>query len=74
LRIAYEISQNFKQWYARKNCTKSTEKIRNNWYNLYKQALEIPEFTSIVKMIRKHETEIIPKCPLDKLADNEYLF
>jgi transposase len=59
LKIAYEISQNFKLWYIRENGGKSTEIIKNNLHDWYMQATQIPEFKSVIKMIRKHEAGII---------------
>jgi transposase len=59
LKIAYEISQKFKHWYDYENRINSTEKITQNLYNWYKEAIQIAEFESVVKMIRKHETTII---------------
>jgi transposase len=59
LKNAYQISQDFKQWYAYENAIKSTENIKNNLQQWYLQAIKIKEYRSVVKMIRKHETEII---------------
>ena len=59
LRRAYEISQKFKRWYNYENHINSTEKITMKLYEWYKEALQISEFESVVKMIRKHEVEII---------------
>ena len=59
LKMAYEISQKFKQWYNYENHFKPVEKIRNNLYQWYAEAMQISEFESVIKMIRKHETQII---------------
>ena len=59
LRKAYQISQNFKHWYNYKNCSKSIDEITKDLYQWYDQAKHIKEFGSVIKMIRKHEDEII---------------
>jgi len=59
LKIAYQISQNFKHWYDYKNSKKPIIEITKNLHLWYKQALQLSEFKSVVKMIRKHENEII---------------
>jgi transposase len=59
LKIAYQISQNFKHWYDYQNRIKSTNEITNNLYYWYSQASQLKEFESVIKMIHKHETEII---------------
>jgi transposase len=59
LKIAYQISQNFKQWYDYKNSKKSVIEITKTLSLWYEQALQLSEFKSVVKMIRKHEKEII---------------
>jgi len=59
LKNAYEISQKFKRWYNYENHIISTDKIIQKLYNWYQEAMQISEFESVVKMIRKHETEII---------------
>jgi transposase len=59
LKTAYQISQNFKQWYDRQNKFKPIEVITRELYNWYGQAKQIKEFESVIKMIRKHEDEII---------------
>jgi transposase len=60
IKQAYELSQNFKKWYDRSNYKQNTQ-IRDNlwkWYNEVKES-EIEEFIPVVKMIRKHEDEIL---------------
>lgn len=59
LKNAYEIAQNFKRWYDYKNHTKSVQYITQNLHEWYIDAFQMSEFESVVKMIRKHETEII---------------
>jgi len=59
LKVAYQICQNFKQWYGYRNCIKSTEEITGNLHKWYLQASGVKEFGSVIKMIRKHEDEII---------------
>ena len=59
LKLAYQISQNFKHWYDYQNRLKSREQITNDLYQWYKQAGQMKEFESVIKMIRKHEDEII---------------
>jgi len=59
LKMAYQISQDFKQWYDYKNHKKSIEQITQNLYKWYEQAKQMTEFESVIKMIRKHEDEII---------------
>ena len=59
LKKAYQISQNFKHWYDFRNCLKSTDEITKDLYQWYDQARQIKEFVSVIKMIRKHEDEII---------------
>jgi transposase len=59
LKTAYEISQNFKQWYTYKNTPVSYRKIKDCLDIWYIQTQKISEFDSVRKMIRKHETEIL---------------
>jgi len=59
LKTAYQISQNFKRWYDYKNRFKSTDEITKDLYQWYEQAKQIKEFGSVIKMVRKHEDEII---------------
>ena len=59
LKKAYQISQNFKHWYDYRNRSKSTDEITKDLYQWYDQAKQIKEFGSVVKMVRKHEDEII---------------
>ena len=59
LRKAYQISQSFKHWYNYKNYSKSIDEITKDLYQWYDRAKQIKEFGSVIKMIRKHEDEII---------------
>ena len=59
LKTAYVISQNFKLWYNYQNRCKSIHEITNNLYQWYQQAMQLKEFTPVIKMIRKHEEQII---------------
>lgn len=58
LRIAYDLTQNFKQWYHISKHIKPKTKIIHEWYLEAKQS-EFDEFKSVVKMIRKHKYEIV---------------
>ena len=59
LKAAYQISQDFKQWYDISNRIKTSENITENLHSWYLQAATISEFKSVIKMLRKHETQII---------------
>jgi len=59
LKTAYQISQNFKHWYDYQNRFIPLDKITQNLHNWYKEAIQISEFECVIKMIRKHESEII---------------
>jgi transposase len=59
LKMAYQISQDFKKWYDYKNRFKPACEITGSLYQWYEQARELKEFESVIKMIRKHEDEII---------------
>jgi len=59
LKTAYQLSQRFKQWYDYQNRISSLDEITQSLHNWYKDAMLISEFESVVKMIRKHEMEII---------------
>lgn len=61
LKQAYLVSQEFKSWYNKVNCTKQRNQITEElkgWYQKTKQT-ELDEFKSVTRMIRKHEYEII---------------
>lgn len=58
---AYQLAQQFKQWYNISNRIKAISIITNElncWYLAVKQS-KLDEFKSVVKMIRKHENHII---------------
>jgi transposase len=61
LKLIYNLSQDFKKWYDKGNCSKNKTTIKEELYNWYKRVIEtdIKEMKSVVKMIRKHENEII---------------
>ncbi|MDR0205800.1 MAG: transposase [Bacteroidales bacterium] len=59
LKKAYQISQDFKNWYDYRNHSKSTIQITKCLYQWYEQARQLKVFESVIKMIRKHEDEII---------------
>jgi transposase len=61
LKTAYQLSQKFKRWYDIANSSKLRmyiERDLQNWYYSVEDA-KIKELDSVVKMIQKHETEII---------------
>jgi transposase len=61
LHVAYDLIQKFKKWYDISNRINAKSLIiqeLHEWYLMAKQS-ELDEFRSIVKMIRKHENEII---------------
>ncbi|MDR0968909.1 MAG: transposase, partial [Lentimicrobiaceae bacterium] len=59
LKMAYEISQKFKQWYNYQNRLTPIEQLVKNLENWYEEAVVLDEFKSVVKMIRKHQSQII---------------
>jgi transposase len=59
LQKAYQVSQNFKHWYTYQNHHTPCDAITKNLYLWYADASEVKEFEGVVKMIRKHEDEII---------------
>jgi len=61
LENAYRLSENFKQWYSPSNKNKyrlTIEKELFEWYDQVEKS-KLNEFKSVVKMIEKHEEEII---------------
>jgi len=61
LNEAYQLAQKFKQWYKIENRIKTPTQIENelhDWYLSVKKS-ELNEFKSVVKMIRKHEDQIV---------------
>ena len=59
LKMAYQISQDFKKWYDYKNRFKPSCEITKNLCQWYEKAQKLKEFESVIKMMRKHEDEII---------------
>ena len=59
LQMSYQISQDFKCWYDYKNRKKTGIEIKNNLYKWYHKAIKVKEFESVIKMVRKHEDEIL---------------
>jgi transposase len=61
LKMIYDLSQDLKKWYAKENCCKDKILLKNELYHWYKRVneTELTEMTSVVKMIRKHENEIL---------------
>ena len=59
MKKAYLISQNFKQWYSYQNRAKSRKQITDELHAWYQQAGEVKEFKTVIKMIEKHQEEII---------------
>jgi transposase len=59
LKTAYQISQHFKHWYDYKYAAKNMLDNKNKLYKWYEHAKLMPEFDSVSKMIRKHESEIL---------------
>jgi transposase len=58
---AYLLTQKFKKWYDISNRVKTKSQITqelHEWYLEVKHC-KLDEFTSVVKMIRKHENEIV---------------
>lgn len=61
LKTAYLLSQKFKSWYDKENCKKTRTQVigaLKAWYNEIKKS-KIKEFIAPVKMIKKHEKEIL---------------
>lgn len=61
LKTAYLLVQAFKKWYDIGNCLKQKKLIQQELYQWYIEVKNsnLQEFKSVVKMIRKHEYEII---------------
>lgn len=59
LKEAYNLAQNFKFWYDKKNATKGYLQI-NKELHIWLEKLEgIKQFEQVIKMIQKHENEIL---------------
>lgn len=58
---AYILTQNFKKWYNVSNYIKAKSTITQELHEWYVKAqnTELDEFKSVVRMIRKHENQII---------------
>jgi Transposase and inactivated derivatives len=61
LKIAYDLTQSFKQWYHINNRFKEKSQIIEELYKWYHKVIntDLDEFKSTIKMIRKHEYEIL---------------
>ncbi|MDR1180641.1 MAG: transposase [Bacteroidales bacterium] len=59
LKIVYQISQDFKHWYVYGEVGKSIEQIKPALCKWYEIAWNIEEIKETVKMLRKHEDEIL---------------
>jgi transposase len=64
IKTAYELSQEFKNWYDIRNKSKGRSVIEEELYHWHTKTKlvetnEFTEFKSFVKMIRKHEYEIL---------------
>jgi transposase len=59
LKTAYQTSQDFKRWYNISNQFKTTDKITADLHQWYLLAAPIEEFKSVIKMLRKHESQVI---------------
>ena len=59
LKTAYQISQDFKRWYDKGNVSRAADKITEDLHRWYLQAKTIIEFKGVIKMLRKHESQII---------------
>ena len=61
LKTVCDLSQNFKKGYDKSNCFKQGAAIKNDLYQWYEQVQKagLDEMKSVVKMIRKHQYEIL---------------
>lgn len=61
LKEAYRLGQAFKQWYDSSNCRRQRSRIAGELYKWYTdvKTAGVKEFKTVVKMIRKHEYEIL---------------
>ena len=57
--MAYKVSQDFKRWYDYENRNKTSIEVKYNLYQWYYKAIKVDKFESVIKMIRKHENEIL---------------
>lgn len=61
IKIGHDLAQEFRSWYDKSNCGISQMAIEKglfNWYDKVEMS-KIKPFKSVVKMIEKHENEII---------------
>jgi transposase len=61
LKTAYQLTEDFKTWYGQKQSGKSKIMIEQKLYQWYEEveACGLKQFDSVVKMIEKHEQNII---------------
>ena len=59
LKMAYQVSQDFKRWYDYENRNKTSIEVKYNLYKWYYKAMKVDKFEGVIKMIRKHEDEIL---------------
>ena len=61
LKTVYDLVQDFKKWYDKNNCSKHITVIKNDLYKWYEQVQQagLDEMKSVVRMIRKHQYEIL---------------
>jgi transposase len=75
LKDAYDLCNKFRKWYDSKNILKNKSTILdelNEWYRMSKVSL-IKEFISVVKMIKKHQNNILNyfiKATTNAIAEN----
>lgn len=75
LKTAYQLSQAFKRWYSPRESTKSKIMIEQNLFQWYEdvQTSGLKQFNSVVKMIERHEENIINyfySCQTNAKAEN----
>jgi len=61
LKIAYNLTEKFKQWFDKSNCKKhrlTLEKELFKWYDEVENS-KIIEFKSVIRLIEKHENRIL---------------
>jgi transposase len=61
LETAYRLSENFKEWDSPRNKTKNRRTLEKELFEWYDQVEKsnLNEFKAVVKMIEKHEEEIV---------------
>ena len=75
LKTAYQLSEAFKKWYSPSQPAKSKIMVEQNLYQWYEdvQTSELKQFNSVVKMIERHEENIINyfySCQTNAKAEN----